>query len=261
MAPGELTAIARRSARGWQDDGARSMGAALAFHSLLLLAPLMLVALALAATLAGDDETQLVLVQRVAALLGEDVAAGMEGLLGSMGEPRTAFLAGMSGAAAMVFGAGVVLGELRENFDRIWREPAAQDAESPWYLQVLAVALTIAAGTVLLVCLAASATLPRGAEFAASFVAIALLFALAYKLLPRAPVAWKDVWMGAAVASALFGVGKALAGAYFAHAQLGSAFGAAGAVLVVLFWLYYSAQVFFLGAELTRAANGSLTLI
>jgi membrane protein len=243
------------------------MAAAVAYYALLSLAPLALVVLAVAGMLYGRDEAQLLVAQQIAQLMGENAASGMETLLESVAQPRQGVLSAMLGFALMLVGASSVFGELQADLDRIWRQAARKTGARLFVRsRLLAFGMVLAVGALLLASLVASAalsalgaywfpgspTLPRVIEFAVSFALVTGLFAMIYKILPTARIAWRDVWIGAAVTSALFWVGKSVIGVYLGHAAVASAFGAAGAVVVLIVWVYYSAQVFFLGAEFTR---------
>jgi membrane protein len=263
-----LWTLAKRSAQGWKDDAAPSMGAALAFYTLLSLAPLLLVILGVAGIVYGRDEAQLLLVQQIAGLLGESAAAGIEVILENAGAPADGILPALLGMATVIFGATTVFGELQSDLNRIWRAGPQKSGGLVELLRtrLLSFGMVVTVGFLLLVSLVASAALSalgeywfarsqalvRLLEFAVSFLAIAGLFAMVYKVLPRTKVAWGDVWVGAVVTSALFWIGKYLIGLYLGRSSIGSAFGAAGTVVVVIVWVYYSAQIFFLGAEFTR---------
>jgi membrane protein len=264
----EVRGLARRAAHGWVEDSAPSMGAALAFYTLVCLAPLLLVVIGVAGFFFGRDEAQLSLVNHLAGVMGADFASGVESMLENIRAPRDGILPALIGAAAAIFGAITVFAELRRDLDVVWRHPAKKAGagmrvERP---RLAAFMIVMTAGILLLGSLVASAALSapgaswfgsspaiaRLVELCLSFLVITGLFATIFKILPNAKVAWADVWVGAAVASALFWIGKYLVGFYLGKAAVASAFGAAGAVVLLILWVYYSAQAFFLGAELTR---------
>lgn len=263
-----LARLARRAVRGWIDDDAPSMGAALAFYTLLSLAPLLLVAVGVAGFFVGRDEAQNALISQLALLLGDKAASGIEGLLDAAGSRDEGFVSALIGLGTMIVGATTVFAELRTDLDRIWRhEPGrANGFASLFVARFFSFLLVMAIGALLLVSLAASTFLAsvgawwfgsselviHAIEFITSFVVITVLFALIYKLLPSKRIAWGDVWVGAAVTSVLFWVGKFLIALYISRTAVDSTFGAAGALVVVIVWVYYSAQVFFLGAEFTK---------
>jgi membrane protein len=263
-----LLGLGRRALKGWIDDGAATMGASLAFYTLFSLAPLLLVAIGLAGFFVGRDEAQAALLAQVAHLSGEQAALGVEDLLDSAARWEQGSMPAIVGVAMLVFGATTVFAELRADLDRIWRHPVPSGGGLPKQAvaRFFSFLMVAGIGLLLLLSLAASTALTAiGAplfggsqaavyaiEFLTSLLVLTGLFAMIYKILPSTRLAWGDVWIGAIVTSALFWTGKFLIALYLARAAVGSAFGAAGALVLVMAWVYYSAQVFFLGAELTR---------
>jgi membrane protein len=262
-----LAALAKRAARAWIDDAAPSMGAALAFYTMLSLAPLLLVAVGVAGFFVGQDEAQRALVDQLALILGEKAAFGIETLLDAAGSRDEGMMPALIGLGTMVVGATTVFAELRADLDRIWRhKPVHAGVAKMLFARFFSFLLVMAIGALLMLSLVASTFLAavgawwfgksplmvHAIEFFTSFVVVTLLFALIYKLLPSRRIAWGDVWVGAAVTSVLFWVGKFFIALYISHAAVDSTFGAAGALVVVILWVYYSAQVFFLGAEFTK---------
>jgi membrane protein len=264
---GQLTTLARRAVQGWIDDSAPSMGAALAFYALLSLAPMLLVALGVSGFFFDRNDAQDALITQVARILGENAAIGIETLLDAAGAREGAGPA-IIGLATMLLGATTVFTELRADLDKIWRYRAPQDKGFAKALvtRFWAFLMVMGVGVLLMGSLVASTFLSSfGAdllslsraqlhwlEFFSSFVVVTLLFAMIYKVLPSRRVAWNDTWVGAAVTSLLFWVGKFAIALYIAHAAVDSTFGAAGAIVVLIVWIYYSSQVFFLGAEFTK---------
>jgi membrane protein len=193
--------------------------------------------------------------------MGEEGAAAVERLLANASKPEGGMIATLTGTAMLLLGAMTVFGELQNALDRIWRAPARKSASGWWNLvrsRLLSFGMILAIAFLLMVSLvlsAALAALGKGLahvlDIALSFGIVTLLFALIYKLIPRVRVAWRDVWIGAAVTAALFAVGKFLIGLYIGKSSVASAFGAAGSVVVMMVWVYYSAQIFLLGAEFT----------
>lgn len=260
-------ALGRRAVQGWIDDSAPSMGAALAFYALLSLAPMLLVALGVAGFFFDRNEAQNALVAQVALILGENAALGIETLLDAAGA-RAGGGAAIIGLVTMFLGATTVFAELRADLDRIWRYRAPQNKGfvKAVLTRFWAFLMVMTVGLLLMMSLVASTFLSSlGAdllslsraqlhwlEFFSSFVVVTLLFAMIYKILPSKRVAWSDTWVGAAVTSLLFWVGKLAIALYIAHTAMDSTFGAAGALVVLIVWVYYSSQVFFLGAEFTK---------
>jgi len=263
----ELFSLCRRAMKGWIDDGAATMGASLAFYTLFSLAPLLLVAIGLAGFFVGRDEAQGALLAQVTQLLGEQAALGVEDLLESAARWEEGLMPAIVGGATLLFGATTVFAELRANLDRIWgHEAHARGVLKLLASRFLSFLLVAGIGLLLLLSLVATTCLTAigghvfgssqaaiyAIDLASSLLVVTGLFAMIYKILPSTRLAWGDVWIGASITSALFWIGKFLIALYIAHAAVGSTFGAAGTLVVVIAWVYYSAQVFFLGAELTR---------
>jgi membrane protein len=251
--------LARRSIAGWNDDNASSMGAALAFYTLFSLAPLLLVAVAIAGVFVGRSEAQQALVDQLSTMIGVNAALAVDSLLEAAGSARDGALPAAIGFAALAFAATRVFAELRASLNRVWRVHP-QTTSGIWNFvttRILAFGMVLAVGFLLLVSLAASALIEalgesHGFEFGASILVLMALFAMIYKFMPGTRVAWRDVWVGAAVTSVLFWVGKLAIAIYIGHTAIASSFGAAGALVVVIAWVYYSTLIFFLGAEFTR---------
>jgi membrane protein len=266
--PRELAGLAIRSFQGWREDNATSMGAALAFYTLFSLAPLLLVVLAVAGFLFDRVQAQQVLIEQIAQLVGEHPAHGIEALLQAASDPFAARKSAALGILTLFLGATTVFAELRSDLNRIWRCKAARASGIWGYLRtrVLSFGLVLSIGFLLLVSLVVSAVLSalgdlmlpgsafvaRAAEFVTSLGVLTVLFAMIYKWLPTRRIAWRDVWVGAAVTSLLFWAGKYAISLYIATTAMASGFGAAGTVVVIIAWVYYSSLIFFYGAEFTR---------
>jgi len=263
-----LVDLSHRSVKGWIDDAAPTMGAALAFYTVLSLAPLLLVATGIAGFVVGQDEAHAKLIEQLALLLGDKAAMGIESMLDAAGTREEGFWPAAIGLLTMFIGATTVFAELRTDLDRIWRTKARVRGGAIELLlgRVFSFLLVMSIGGLLIFSLVASTFLAavgtwwfgrsqlalQAIEFTTSFVVITLLFAMIYKILPSRRIAWGDVWVGAAVTSVLFWVGKVLIALYISKTAVDSSFGAAGALVIVIVWVYYSAQVFFLGAEFTK---------
>ena len=254
----------------WVDDYAPSMGAALSYYTLFSLAPLLIIVIAVAGMVFGQDAAQGEIVAQLRGIMGDEGARAVEGLLKSVREPAKGVVATLAGIAILLLGATAIFGELQSALDRIWRVPALKKS-GLWRLlrtRALSFGLVLGLGFLLVVSLVASAALAAlgkwwGAgfegwgvvleilNFVISFGIFTLLFATIYKVMPRARISWRDVWTGGAVTALLFTVGKVLIGLYLGKSSLASGFGAAGSFVVLLAWVYYSAQIFLLGAEYT----------
>ena len=267
----QLWGLMREAVAAWLEDYAPSMGAALSYYTMFSIAPLLVIVIAVAGLVFGREAAQGQVLVQLRGLIGEDGALAIQALLENAASPAKSGLAAIVGTATLLLGATTVFGELQSALDRIWRVPAAAKVKGLWRLlrtRLLSFGMILGLGFLLLVSLVTSAALAAlGAwwggllagwevtleviNFAVSFASITLLFALIYKFLPRAKIGWRDVWTGAAITSLLFAVGKVGIGFYLGRIGTASAFGAAGSLAVLLIWVYYSAQIFLLGAECT----------
>ena len=269
--PQPLWRLARDSVSAWVDDFAPSMGAAISYYTVFSIAPLLLIVIAVAGLVLGRDAASGQLFAQLQGLLGDDGAAAIQGMVKSASSSGKSFLATAVGVVTLLFGATTVFAELQSSLDRIWKAPAAEKKEGLWNLlrtRVLSFGMILTIGFLLLISLVVSAgvaalgswwaplfagweILLQIVNFISSFVVVTALFAMIYKWLPRAKIGWRDVWIGAAATSLLFTIGKFLIGLYIGKSSVVSGFGAAGSLVVVLVWVYYSAQIFLLGAEFT----------
>jgi len=267
LGPRDAWGLARRSVQGWIDDSGSSMGAALAFYSLLSIAPLLLVVIGVAGVFWGRTEAQTLLMDQITSVVGDNAAAGIQLVLDNASQGAgDGMVPALIGFATALFGAATVFNQLQQDLDRIWRHHARKTGVMGMVRsRLLTFGMVLSVGFLLLVSLVVSTALSavssawlgslvgaRTLEFALSFLVVTGLFAMIYKILPRTRIAWSDVWVGAAVTSMLFWIGKYVIGLYLGHASVASSFGAAGTLVVLIVWVYYSAQIFFLGAEFTR---------
>ncbi len=256
----------------WVDDYAPSMGAALAYYTLFSVAPLLLIVVSIAGLAFGQDAARGEIVAQLQGLMGDAAATALENLLASVSRPAEGILSALIGVVVLLVGATTVFAELQDALDRIWRAPARPKG-GVWRLlraRVLSFGLILGVGFLLIASLAVSAglaalgkwwapifggwdVLAQGVNFGISFGLITVIFALIYKIMPRVHIQWHDVWIGAAVTALLFTIGKFLIGLYIGRSGVTSGFGAAGSLVVLLLWVYYSAQIFLLGAEFTWA--------
>lgn len=266
----QLVTLLRQSVAAWNDDDASSMGAALAFYTLFAIAPLLVIAIAVASLIFGGDAAQGFILGQLRGLTGDAGAQAVEDLVTGANSPAKSVLAAVVGSVVLLLGASTVFTELYGNLNRIWRSPSAPRASGMLHLirtRILSFGMILGIGFLLLVSLIVSAGLTAaGAWWAARFAAwplagqavtlilslatYTLAFAMIYRFLPRAHIDWRDVWIGATVTAVLFEIGKLLIGRFAGRTT--AVFGAAGSFVVLLVWIYYSAQVFLLGAEFTR---------
>ena len=263
----------KAAALNWVRDYAQSMGAALAFYMMFSIAPLLLIVISIAGLVFGEDAARGEIYEQLHGLLGSHGAAAVQGLLESAGRPTESVLATLFGSAVLFIGATSVFAELQDALDRIWRAPQRAPRSGLWNLiraRLLSFGMILGIGFLLIVSLAFSAalaalsrwwdplsqgwlTIANSIEVSLSIVLVTVVFALIYKTMPRASVAWRDVWIGAAVTSLLFLAGKFLIGLYLGRSGISTGFGAAASLVLVLLWVYYSAQIFLFGAEFTWA--------
>ena len=269
----DIADLFKSAAVNWVHDYAQSMGAALAFYTMFSIAPLLLIVISVAGIVFGEDAARGEIHGQLHDLLGAPGALAVEGLLESAGKPRESLLATLFGIVLLFIGATTVFAELQDAFDRIWRAPARAGSAGLWNLvrvRLLSFGMILGIGFLLMVSLVFSAamaamnakwhplfsgwmTVANAIELAISMLLATAVFAMIYKTMPRVRIDWKDVWVGAAVTSLLFLAGKFLIGVYIGRSNISSGFGAAASLVVVLLWVYYSAQIFLFGAEFTRA--------
>jgi membrane protein len=273
-------ALAKSTVSSWLDDYAPSMGAALSYYTVFSLAPLLLIVVSVAGLVFGEQAVRGELFGQLQALMGADAAQAVQSLLASASRPVHGVIGTAVGIAVLVFGATTVFGELQDDLDRIWRAPP-REGVGWWSLlraRLLSFGMILALAFLLMVSLVVGAVISAlgkwwqpmfgGWEVLAQLVNLVVgfalttaIFAIIYKMMPRVHVRWHDVWIGAVVTALLFTVGKFLIGLYIGKSGVASGFGAAGSLIVVFLWVYYSAQVFLLGAEFTSVyarARGSM---
>jgi membrane protein len=271
----EIGTLLKQTGASWFGDKAPRLAAALAFYTLLSLAPLVVVVVAVAAFAFGEKAAQGQLVWEIRDLVGAEGAKAIQELIQSAYKPGTGVFATVLGVITLGFGASSVAVELRDALNTIWGAPAT--GTSLGFRGILTLAkerfysfgLVLAIGFLLLVSLLlntaiaaigsfyssilpASESCLQGTIALTTFLIATLLFAAIYKFLPDVQLRWSDVIVGAAFTSLLFTAGKQLIGMYLGKASFGSTYGAAGSLVIVLVWVYYSAQLFFFGAEFTK---------
>jgi membrane protein len=271
-----IAGLGRVAVRNWQDDRAPRMGAALAYYIALSLAPAVLILLAVAGWAFGAKAAEGRLVSQFQNFVGYEGAQAIQNMIEGAHQSPRGLAATLLGLATVLFAASAVVGELRDAMNTIWGVPedtASSEFRSLFNLvkdRFLSLALVLAFGSFLVVSLlvnawafAAGKYLDAGAQpaqalvqttdWVVTFGVITVLFAFIFKVLPQVPLHWSDVALGAVVTALLFTAGKVLLGVYLSKANFADTYGAAGSLAIVLVWVYYSAQVLYLGAEFTRA--------
>jgi membrane protein len=254
----------------WKDDAPR-LGAALAYYTLFALAPVLLIAIAIAGQFFGPEAVRGEIVRQVEGLMGREAATGIQTLLEGASGHHSGTLAAILGTLTFLITASGAFLELQTALNTIWRVKPRADAPVKRFLlnRAQSFGLVLAIGFLLLVSLVVSAGVSAAAGWLQNAVQIdpliwnaanavislavaTVLFALLFKYLPDVELRWRDVWAGAVATSLLFTIGKFFIGLYIARSSTASSYGAAGSILVLLIWVYYSAQIVLLGAEYTR---------
>ncbi len=256
----------------WLDDRAPTMGAAIAYYMVFSLAPMLVMVIAIAGLAFGQKAAEGALFDGLADLVGSESAGAVQAMLRSASSTRTGILATVVGFGTLIIGATAVFSELQSALNVIWKAPASGGLGMSHLLKsrLLGLSVVLVIGFLLLVSLVIStalaafsdyldwilpglATILHIIHFTLSFGFTTVLFAMMFKILPDNPVEWEEVWLGGAVAALLFTVGKHLISFYIGSSNMASTYGAAGALIIVLVWVFYSAQIFLLGAEFAKA--------
>jgi membrane protein len=255
----------------WMDDRAPSMGAAIAYYTVFSLAPILILVIAIAGVAFGEEAAEGAIVAQLRELLGRQGATAVQTMIASAGRGGAGWVASIISLALLAFAATTVFGELQAALNVIWK--AAPRPGSPVVsvirARLISLSLVVGIGFLLLVSLVVSASLTafagylysvfpylnvvmRVLNFALGFGVTTALFAMIYKLLPDTKIAWADVWIAALMASFLFTFGKFAISLYIGSSNVASTYGAAAALVIVLIWVYYSAQIFLFGAEFAK---------
>ena len=256
----------------WLEDGPFQLAAALSYYTLFSLAPILVIAIAVAGLFFGREAATNQIVHTLQSLVGQESAKAIQGMIqNASSKPKTGIISTVLGIGVLIFGAGGVVGQLQSSLNRIWGV-TSKPGRGIWsfmWERFVSLAMVLGVGFLLLVSLVITTVLTHltlyigsligGAAIIAylldivvSFGFVTILFAMIYQFLPDVRIQWKDVWIGAALTSFLFTVGKFLIGLYLGTSGVTSSFGAAGSLITVLLWVYYSALIFFFGAEFTQ---------
>jgi membrane protein len=263
--------VIKQTFKDWSDDHAPRLGAALAYYTIFSIAPLLLIVIAVAGLWFGREAAQQQIFGQIGGLVGENGAQAIQGIMKAADKPHSGMIATVVGIVTLLFGATGVFIQLQDALNTIWevKPKPGQGIKGFIRHRILSLAMVFGIGFLLLVSLVVSAGLaavgkwlsgamPGGEEvwhainFIVSFAVFALAFTLMFKYLPDVKVAWRDVWLGGVITAFLFTLGKFVLGMYLGRSAVTSAYGAAGSLIVVLLWIYYSAQILFLGAEFTQ---------
>lgn len=255
----------------WQEDKASRLAAALAYYTVFSIAPLLIIVIAIVAVVFGQDAAEGEIVKQLQGLVGRDGAEVIQTMIQNSRKPAEGIISTLISIALLLFGATGVFSELQNSLNTIWEVTPKPGRGVRGIIKdrFSSFTMVLGIGFLLLVSMVVSAVLAAlsnyfghffpslevvwpAVNFIFSFGVITLLFAMIYKLLPDVKIAWSDVWTGAAITSLLFTIGKSLIGMYLGNSSVGSTYGAAGSFVVILLWVYYSAQILFFGAEFTQ---------
>jgi membrane protein len=268
----DIWGVLKSALAGWWNDNVPRMGAALAYYTLFSLAPVLVVAIAIAGLAFGPEAVRGEIVGQIKGLIGVEGATAVQAMLEGAAKPSSSIPATILGIITFFIGATGAFLELQTDLDAIWRVKPKEDQSFFKALvkqRLISFALVLGFGFLLLTSLIVSAGLAalhtymgnmfpgvavlwEAVNVVVSLAVISALFAMIYKVLPDVKLAWSDVVVGALVTAGLFTIGKSVIGLYIGASALSSTYGAAGSVIVILVWVYYSAQIILLGAEFTR---------
>lgn len=272
-------ALAKQTLREFGEDRAPRLGAALAYYTIFSIGPLLLIAIAMAGIFFGQEAAQGRVAQELERGFGAATAASVEQMIEAAARPKSGMVATLVGVVTLLFGATGVVSQLKDALNTIWNVPTDRKGGIGALVRdrLLSMAMVLGIGFLLLVTLVLDAgiaamgtTLARfvggeallqSIQIAMSLALATVLFAAIFRVLPDLTIAWRDVWAGAALTSLLFVLGKFALGQYLGKAALGSSYGAAGSLVILLVWVYWSSQILFLGAEFTQVwarSHGSL---
>lgn len=283
--PATVWSMLKETVQQWTSDNVPTHGAALAYYTVFAIAPLLLIAISIAATIFGNEAASGELFRILRDWTGDSSAAFLQDMVrNGNSHPGAGLFSSIVGGVALIFGASSVFVQLQTSLNQIWHVESRQ-RQGVWATvrnRLVSFGFVLASGFVLLFSLVVTIGISFAGDFfttmRGSYEAVAqiinsvvsvgivtVLFALIYRYLPEAQIAWRDVWVGALLTAVLFTIGKFLVGFYLGRSGVGSVFGAAGSLIVFLVWVFYSAQIIFFGAEFTkvhamrnRGASGSL---
>lgn len=261
----------KTSVEKWLDEGPFQLAAALAYYTLFSLAPLLIILTGIVGLLAGQETAQNYIYGSITGMVGEQSARAVMDMMQRANRESNGVVATIVGVALVLFGAGGVVGQLQSSLNTIWGVETKKQS-GIWHIlraRFVSYAMLLAIGFLLLVSLVVTTAISAFSDYLSgllpavkfvwpavdiliSFVFVTILFALIYKFLPDVRIEWKDVWVGAAMTAFFFSVGKFLIGLYLGKSAVAASYGAAGSLVTVLLWVYYSSLIFFFGAEMTR---------
>jgi membrane protein len=272
VSPGAIPRLLKETVFEWYADRVPRLGAALAFYTLFSLAPLLVVIIAISALAFGRDIASTQLIQQIEAFIGPEGAQVIQATIENTSRPSSGIVATIIGLATMLFGTTIVFSELQDALNAIWKvapKPRHSMATGLIWSRLLAFSMVLGMSILLLLSIMANAMLKailpifgtmlpsqvnwlQTVNFGFALVIVILLFAMVYKVLPDVEIAWEDVLIGAVVTGVLFMIGKFLIELYLRYSTTALVYGAAGSLVILLMWIYYSAQIVYFGAEFTK---------
>jgi membrane protein len=266
-----ILALLKETFAEWNNDKASRLAAALAYYTVFSLAPLLIIAIAIAGAVFGEEAARGEIVTQIQSLVGKEGAQFIETAIENASKPETGSIASIISVVVLLFGASGLFAQLQDALNTIW-EVQPKPNLGLWTIirtRFLSFTMVLGVGFLLLVSLILSAGLAgvvnffghllpgvgfllQLTNFILSFVVTTVLFGLIYKVLPDAKITWSDVWIGAIITSLLFSIGRFLLGLYLGNSSFGSTYGAAGSAVIILAWVNYAAQILFFGAEFTQ---------
>ena len=271
--PKKFLQLLIQAAKSWSNDYAPSMGAAISYYTVFSLAPLLVIVIAVAGAVFGHDAVQGQISAQISGMVGPQAAQMVQGLIAASSDTDKGLVASTISIVVLIVGATTVFNELQNALDRIWKVPEAAKPSGIWGLlrdRLLSFGLVLGVAFLLMVSLVVSAGLAAVSSWADgilpgwavllyilnlafSLSLFTVLFATIYRFMPSTRVAWRDVWIGAFVTAVLFEIGKMGIALYIGKSGMSESFAAAGALVILLAWVYYASQIFLLGAEFTKA--------
>ncbi|MDB5048969.1 MAG: YihY/virulence factor BrkB family protein [Fibrobacteres bacterium] len=271
FASNALFSLVKDAAAQWGNDKASRLAAALSYYTLFSIAPLLIIAISVAGLAFGREAASNQIFQQIRGLVGDSGAQAIQTMVQSASQKGSGIVGTLVGLATLLLGASGAFGQLQEALNTIWevKPKPGQGVKGFLRSRFLSFSMVLVIAFMLMVSLVASAALAglggyldrilpvpswalQAINFLVSFAVTALLFALIYKVLPDVRIRWRDVWIGGAATALLFSIGRLLIGLYLGKSSVGSAYGAAGSLVIILLWVYYSSQILFFGAEFTK---------
>jgi membrane protein len=274
LQPGKIYGMLKETVSQWVDDKSLKLGAALSYYTVFSLPPLLLIVIAVAGLVFGEEAARGQIVGQFEGLIGKESASVVQSMIAKAANPQKGVIATVIGLIVLLVGASAVFIELQDSLNTVWKVKPKPQAGIKYLIRtrLLSFSMILSIGFLLLVSLVLTAIVSafgtyltglwpgppaiqyvlHAVNFLVSFWVVTALFAMLFKFLPDARVAWSDVWLGAAVTAFLFTIGKFLIGLYLGKSDIASTYGTAGSLVLLLLWIYYSSQILFFGAEFTR---------